>query len=34
MESINLVDEKLVQEVIRNYCLSQGPPINFLNHME
>jgi hypothetical protein len=33
MESVNLVDEKRLQGVIRNYSLLQGPSMNFLYYM-
>jgi hypothetical protein len=29
-----MVDGKSTQGVKRNYCIPQGPPINFLNHKE
>jgi hypothetical protein len=34
MDSVNLLDEKHFQGVIRNYSLPQGPSVNFLYHME
>jgi hypothetical protein len=33
-DSVNLVDEKQIQEVICNYSLSQGPSMNFLYHID
>jgi hypothetical protein len=31
-DSVKMVDEKSTQRVKRNYCIPQGPPMNFLNN--
>jgi hypothetical protein len=32
--SIKMVDRKSTKGIKRNYCIQQGPPMNFLNHRE